>query len=146
MRSTKKWLPPALAIFLILSTIGLAAPSKSKKKKTKAPDNTNVVKQKDDGYRGIWFTLGQYYSSEYKKPGRKYRGYWKYGDKYSGGLGTYTAKHVPIAIYAPEVKKTFFCYGGSKDGECYLYNMISYYDHEKDLVPRPTIIHDKGGV
>ena len=29
-----------------------------------------------DGYKGIWFTLGQF--SEY-------------GDKYSGGLGTYTA-------------------------------------------------------
>ena len=31
---------------------------------------------KDDGYRGIWFTLGQ--PSEY-------------GEKISGGLGTYTA-------------------------------------------------------
>ena len=31
---------------------------------------------KTEGYKGIWFTLGQF--SEY-------------GDKYSGGLGTYTA-------------------------------------------------------
>ena len=54
--------------------------------------------QKIDGYKGIWFTLGQF--SEY-------------GDKYSGGLGTYTAKHRPLAIYAPEVKKTFFVYGGT---------------------------------
>ena len=38
-----------------------------------------------DGYRGIWFTLGQ--RSEH-------------GDKYSGGLATYTAYHVPIAIHA----------------------------------------------
>ena len=38
---------------------------------------------KADGYKGIWFTLGQF--SEY-------------GDKYSGGLGTYTADHIPIAI------------------------------------------------
>jgi hypothetical protein len=30
------------------------------------------------GSRGIWFTLGQFS---------------KYGDKYSGGLGTYTANH-----------------------------------------------------
>ncbi|MDO8543340.1 MAG: hypothetical protein Q7S40_23120, partial [Opitutaceae bacterium] len=37
-----------------------------------------------DGYRGIWFTLGQ--KSEY-------------GDKYSGGLGTYTANHNPLAVY-----------------------------------------------
>ena len=46
-----------------------------------------VASQKDDGYRGIWFTLGQ--MSEY-------------GDKYSGGLGTYTANHVPMAIYSKE--------------------------------------------
>lgn len=97
-------------------------------------------KPKDDGYRGIWFTLGQYSDAPYAKR------FWEFGDKYSGGLGTYTAKHVPIAVYAPEAKKTFFCYGGSKEGKRYLYNMISYYDHEKDRVPRPTIIHDKQGV
>ena len=102
--------------------------------------DTAELKPKDDGYRGIWFTLGQFSDKPYAKR------FWGYGDKYSGGLGTYTAKHVPIAIYAPEVKKTFFCYGGSKDGERYLYNMISYYDHEKDRVPRPTIVHDKKGV
>ena len=56
-------------------------------------------KAKDDGYRGIWFTLGQ--KSEY-------------GDKYSGGLATYTANHVPMAIYSKEVNKTFFVYGGAK--------------------------------
>lgn len=70
--------------------------------------------KKDDGYRGIWFTLGQ--KSEY-------------GDKYSGGLGTYTANHVPMAIYAKEANKTFFVYGGSKEGKSYLYNMIGCYDH-----------------
>jgi len=48
---------------------------------------------RDDGYRGIWFTLGQH--SEF-------------GDKYSGGLGTYTANHVPMAVYARTVDKTFF--------------------------------------
>ena len=101
-------------------------------------------KPKDDGYRGIWFTLGQFSDAPYGRG--SWKAFWDYGDKYSGGLGTYTAKHVPIAIYAPKVKKTFFCYGGSKKGGRYLYNMISYYDHEKDRVPRPTIIHDKKGV
>ena len=43
---------------------------------------------KIDGYKGIWFTLGQF--SEY-------------GDKYSGGFATFTAKHIPLAIYAPKV-------------------------------------------
>ena len=37
------------------------------------------------------------------------------GDKYSGGLGTYTAKHVPMAIYVPEVEKIFLVYGGAKE-------------------------------
>ena len=107
---------------------------------TLAHADDSPLKPKDDGYRGIWFTLGQYSDKPYAK------NYWEYGYKNTGGQGTYTAKHVPIAVYAPEVKKTFFCYGGSKEGKRYLYNMISYYDHEKDLVPRPTIIHDKKGV
>ena len=84
---------------------------------------------KDTGYRGIWFTLGQFA---------------EYGDKYSGGLGTYTAKHVPLAVYSEEAKKTFFVYGGSKGGERHLLAMASHYDHERRTVPRPTIVHDKG--
>lgn len=84
---------------------------------------------KADGYKGIWFTLGQF--SEY-------------GDKYSGGLGTYTANHIPIAVYAPQVGKTFFTYGGTtaKD-QRHLLIMISYYDHKKNLVPKPVIVYDK---
>ena len=85
-----------------------------------------------DGYRGLWFTLGQ--ESEY-------------GDKYSGGLGTYTAKHHPLAVYAPEVDKTFFVYGGTtQSDERHLLNMISYYDHERGVDPRPRVVHDKHGV
>jgi len=96
-----------------------------------APSVPVVSRGKDDGYRGIWFTLGQ--KSEY-------------GDKYSGGLGTYTANHVPMAVYAPQVNKTFFVYGGARQGKRYLLAMASYYDHERQLVPRPTIVHDKDGV
>jgi hypothetical protein len=84
--------------------------------------------RKDSGYRGIWFTLGQ--KSEH-------------GDKYSGGLGTYTANHVPMAIYAKEVDKTFFVYGGARGGKRHLLAMASYYDHRQHRVPRPTIVHDK---
>lgn len=85
-----------------------------------------------DGYRGIWFSLGQF--SEY-------------GDKYSGGLGTYTANHVPVAVYSPEAGKTFFVYGGTTAaGERHLLNMISYYDHKSGEVPRPVVVHDKQGV
>ncbi|HTL07154.1 MAG TPA: BNR-4 repeat-containing protein [Chitinophagaceae bacterium] len=85
-----------------------------------------------NGYKGIWFTLGQ--------PSA-------YGDKYSGGLATYTSSHVPIAVYAKEVKKTFFVYGGtSGEHKRHLLIMISYYDHEKKHVPRPVIVFDKEGV
>ncbi len=81
-----------------------------------------------DGYRGIWFTLGQ--KSEY-------------GDKYSGGLGTYTANHNPIAVYAAAVDKTFFVYGGSPAGERALLCLIGSYDHKTGRVSRPVLVHDK---
>jgi hypothetical protein len=85
-----------------------------------------------DGYRGIWFTLGQF--SEH-------------GDKYSGGLGTYTANHVPMAVYSAAADKTFFTYGGTRArGERHLLIMASYYDHKTGKVPRPTVVHDKRGV
>ncbi|MCA9103014.1 MAG: BNR-4 repeat-containing protein [Planctomycetales bacterium] len=85
--------------------------------------------RKIDGYRGIWFDLGQ--KSQY-------------GSKYSGGLGTYTAKHHPLAIYAPQVDKTFFVYGGTTEPNSHhLLAMISYYDHETGLLPKPTVVHDK---
>lgn len=82
-----------------------------------------------NGYRGIWFTLGQYL---------------EYGDKYSGGLGTYTAKHHPLAVYAEAANKTFFVYGGTtSEAERHLLAMVSYYDHTTGTVPRPVVIHDK---
>ena len=92
-----------------------------------------INRDRVDGYRGIWFELGQKEN--------------KYGDKYSGGLGTYTAKHVPLAVYAPETNKTFFVYGGARaDNERYLFAMASYFDHDRGVVARPTVVHDKEGV
>ncbi len=91
----------------------------------------SAANPKDDGYRGIWFTLGQMT---------------EHGDKYSGGLATYTANHVPMAIYSKAANKTFFVYGGAKEGKRYLLDMISYYDHTTGQFPRPTIVHDKQGV
>lgn len=84
-----------------------------------------------DGYRGIWFSIGQ--ANEW-------------GPKYSGGLGTYTANHVPIAIYAPAVDKTFFLYGGVDDATGDLLIMASWYDHATCLVPRPTVVYHKVGI
>jgi len=82
-----------------------------------------------DGYKGIWFDLGQ--RSEY-------------GSKYSGGLGTYTAKHHPLAVYSAEVNKTYFVYGGTTGAdERHLLAMISCFDHDTGQVPKPIVVHDK---
>ncbi|MGN0188068.1 MAG: BNR-4 repeat-containing protein [Candidatus Cryptobacteroides sp.] len=83
-----------------------------------------------DGYRGIWFDLGQ--ASDY-------------GSKYSGGLGTYTMKHIPMSIYAPEVDRTYFVYGGTPDeNRKYLLCMIGCYDHRTHRLQKPRVIMDKG--
>ncbi|WP_231936441.1 BNR-4 repeat-containing protein [Bythopirellula polymerisocia] len=64
--------------------------------------------------------------------------------KYSGGMGTYCAKHQPFAVYCAEAEKTFFCYGGSKEDDSrQLLHMVSYFDHKTMAVPRPTILLDK---
>lgn len=103
-----------------------------------------------DGYKGIWFTLGQYYGpgeqpSEYSP--RRTQPTFPYGDKYSGGLGTYTAKHRPLAVYAPAVDKTFFVYGGTPaEDERYLLCMIGVYDHAAHTLQKPVVVHDKQGV
>lgn len=88
--------------------------------------------KKTDGYRAIWFELGQKYPD---------------GDKYSGPLGTYTAKHVPLAIYSEKANKTFFVYGGTKsEDQRYLLCMIGEYDHSSGMVSKPTVVCDKKGV
>lgn len=95
-------------------------------------DAPSLSNQSFNGYRGIWFTLGQFFD---------------YGDKYSGGLGTYTAKHKPLAVYAPAVEKTFFVYGGTtKKNEHHLLCMIGSYDHKTKRVSKPRIVYDKMGV
>ncbi len=108
-----------------------------------------TLNQKDTGYRGIWY---------YNQPSGD-----EYVYKYSGGLGTYCAKHRPFAVYRPEVEKTFFCYGGTpvdahlkhteedlngdhsfaRNRSGFLLHMISYFDHKTRQVPRPTILLDK---
>jgi len=89
-----------------------------------------TLNQKADGYRGLWY-MNQPSHDEYVY-------------KYSGGLGTYCAKHKPFAIYCKEVDKTFFCYGGTaQDSNQELLHMVSYFDHETKSVPRPTVLLDK---
>jgi hypothetical protein len=97
-----------------------------------AQEGESLNNQKINGYRGIWFELNQKY---------------EYGDKYSGGLGTYTAKHIPLAVYAPAVDKTFFVYGGTTErDQRHLLCMIGEYDHKSRMVSMPTVVYDKLGV
>lgn len=92
----------------------------------------NISNEKADGYKAIWFELNEKY---------------KHGDKYSGALGTYTAKHTPLAIYSEEVNKTFFVYGGTRsEKERHLLCMIGEFDHSTGMLSRPTIVHDKEGI
>jgi len=89
-----------------------------------------TINDREDGYRGIWY-MNQPSNDEYVY-------------KYSGGLGTYCAKHKPFAVYCDTVKKTFFCYGGTtQKSNRQLLHMISYYDHRTGKVPRPTLLLDK---
>jgi hypothetical protein len=82
------------------------------------------------GYRGLWYAN--------QKTGDEYV------YKYSGGMATYPQQHVPIAIHAPAVNKTFFVYGGSPaDGKRTCLHMVSYFDHATATVPRPRILLDK---
>lgn len=85
-----------------------------------------------NGFKGIWFELGQIY---------------EYGDKYSGGLGTYTAKHRPMAIYDKASNRTYFVYGGTTSAEeRHLLCMISFFDHTTGKLAKPVVVHDKKGV
>ena len=99
---------------------------------TSSSNAQSLNNTKFDGYRPIWFELNQKY---------------EYGDKYSGALGTYTAKHVPLAIYSKEANKTFFVFGGTTaENERHLLCMIGEFDHFTGMVSKPTVVCDKQGV
>lgn len=88
------------------------------------------VQRKEDGYRGIWYS---------NQPSGD-----KYGWKYSGGMATFCAKHLPMAVYSAKSRKTFFVYGGSPgDDSPDLLVMASHYDHRTGRVPKPTVVLQK---
>ncbi len=94
------------------------------------PERVDPAFPRMDGYQGIWW--GQ-------EPTRD-----AYSYKYSGGLGTYTADHVPMAVYAKKANRTFFVYGGTDGTEANsLLAMVSFYDHADGTVPRPVAVHRK---
>ena len=123
--ATAAWL-----ICLGLSQPLLAASGGAERPTGPADDPIELINAKDDGYRGIWY---------YNQPSND-----EYVYKYSGGLGTYCAKHIPHAWYAEQADKTFFTYGGTtREANDRLVHMVSYYDHRTGQVPRPTLLLDK---
>ncbi len=91
---------------------------------------TLTLNTKDDGFRGIWYFIGETNN--------------EYVHKYSGGLGTYPANHYPFSVYVKKVNKTFFCYGGaSKDAKPSLLHEVAFFDHKNKTVSRPTIVLNK---
>jgi hypothetical protein len=88
--------------------------------------------QRADGYKSLWSKSGSPLA---------------YGYKYSGGMGTYSSQHIPIAIYSPEARKTFFVYSGTARSDIsHLQIMVSYFDNKTHKVPKPVIVYDKMGV
>jgi len=54
---------------------------------------------------------------------------------YSGPMATYCMWHRPIAVYRPEVDKTFFVYGNADNAPA-----ISFYDHARGSFARPVVL------
>jgi len=106
-------------VFLLFGLVNLQTQAQQKQ----------LSNQKADGFKGIWYMI--------QPTGNEY------AYKYSGGLGTYPANHRPFAVYAKEVKKTFFCFGGTDDSNGTLLHNVSYYDHRTGKVANPTIVLDK---
>ncbi|MBI1387212.1 MAG: hypothetical protein GC154_02030 [bacterium] len=97
-----------------------------------APEHIVVDATPAGGFEGIWYS-NQPSGDEYVY-------------KYSGGLGTYCAKHRHQAQYVASQNKTFFVYGGTKGfrEDNALLIMAAYYDHARNQFARPVIVQEKG--
>lgn len=98
---------------------------------TTASPLATAESQPADGYRGIWYTIGQDKG---------------HGPKYAGGLGTYPANMVPMAVYSADANTTWFVYGGTTtSSHTDLQIMIGAWHHEDNTVSRPTTVRDSDG-
>ena len=73
--------------------------------------------------RGVWYCCG----TANTLPGHKY--------VYSGGMATYCIWHRPMAVYAPEVNKTFFVYGNANNAPT-----ITCFDHAAQRFAYPVVL------
>ena len=89
--------------------------------------------------QGVWYTPGTFKGyargiTDY--PPEKYA--CVYPGKqtvYSGAMATYCAWHRPMAIYSPEVDKTFFVFGNPENSPA-----VSYYDHRRKTFASPVVL------
>lgn len=122
------WYRLELSVLCVAAASVLAAEQSS-------PTSRPVACEQADGYHGLWSAGGEL-------PG-------EYKYRYSGGLATFSAGHVPMAVYSPKAEKTFFVYGGMPAGghlkseDRRLLIMVSYFDHKTGMVPRPRILLDR---
>ena len=111
-------LRPLLIICMTLAAPGLAAHAQ----------NAAVPA---DGFTGIWYQITGGTSGEHG-----------YANKYGGGMATYPQQIAPLAIYRPQVNKTFFTFN-LDPGDGSIRHALSYFDHDTGLVARPQIWLDK---
>ena len=85
----------ATFIFLVAAAASAARGESVQPKlhRDKIPAPFELLNRKAEGFRGIWY---------YNQPSGD-----EYVYKYSGGMGTYCAGHVPMAIYWDSVKLVF---------------------------------------
>lgn len=74
--------------------------------------------------RGVWYHCGHQVNT---LPGKDW--------VYSGPMATYCAWHRPMAVYRPEVNRTFFVYGNADNAPT-----VSAYDHGTGLFAYPVVL------
>lgn len=73
---------------------------------------------------GVWYCCGHQVNT---LPGHEW--------VYSGPMATYCAWHRPMAVYAPQVDRTFFVYGNADNAPT-----ISFYDHVTQGFAYPVVL------
>jgi hypothetical protein len=74
--------------------------------------------------RGVWYACGHKVNT---LPGHEW--------VYSGPMATYCAWHRPMAVYRPEVNRTYFVYGNAENAPT-----ISLYDHSTRTFAYPQVL------
>lgn len=77
------------------------------------------------GFTGIWYANFGGLDPDSEIP-----------NKYGGGLATYPQQIAPLAIYRPEVQRTYFTFQ-LDPGDGQIRHALSYFDHQTGKVARP---------